>query len=66
VTEDDAEVARRIEERIRVLTETHAWPWMQPGARSVGPDARGRITAYLATEWGLVPLEPDSPWHVTD
>lgn len=45
-----------LRERIDQLTAARAWPWMRPGALSVGVDDEGRVVRYLATETDLVPV----------
>lgn len=47
--------AQVIAERIAAVTEARAWPWMRPGAVSVGMDDDGSLVEYVATETELVP-----------
>lgn len=56
VAGDDLELDRLIVERAQELTDARAWPWMQPGVVSVALDMHGRLTRYLATDTGPVPL----------
>jgi hypothetical protein len=56
VDERDAELDRRITERVEHLNATRGWPWQQPGVVSVALDDDGRVTRYLATETGFVVL----------
>jgi hypothetical protein len=52
---DSDDLSARIAERLAHLTTTRSWPWLQPGAVSVGMDEHGRIVQYLAKEDSLVP-----------
>lgn len=58
VDKSNADVDRRIQERVRHLNDTRGWPWQQPGVVSVALDDDGRVTRYLAAENGPVALGP--------